>query len=162
MRNKRRGLSLTEVIIALAIAIMVMVPVTSMFSTSGNQVQKSRNFSFAAALARRISQHIMAMPFEDIAEVPLPGQSLHDSADDPYFSPVINFSDNQSGIKRIKAGEMPALYDFLVMNDFKYSLSVSNVSFGAGDEIKSVAIMITWKEAGRDMIYRTHVYVSSV
>ncbi len=159
---KRTGLSLSEVIIALAIAVMVMVPVTSMFSTSGQQVQKSRNFSFAAALARRISQHLMIIPFDDIVEVPLPGQSIHDAPDDSYFSPLMNFSDDQSGVKRIKAAEMPALYNFLVMNDFKYSLSVSNVSFGVGDEIKSVAIMITWKESGRDMIYRTHVYVSSV
>lgn len=159
---KRKGLSLSEVIIALAIAVMVMVPVTSMFSSSGQQVQKSRNFSFAAALARRISQHLMIMPFDDIAEVPLPGQAIHDAADDSYFNPLLNFSDNQTGVKRVIAADMPALYNFLVMNDFKYSLSVSNVSFGAGDEIKSVAIMITWKEAGRDMIYRTHVYVSSV
>ncbi len=158
----RRGLSLTEIIIALAIAVMVMVPVTSMFSTSGQQVQKSRNFSFAAGLARRISQHLVAMPFDNIVEVPLPGVALHDSADDVFFNPLVNFSTSQSGVKKITASDMPALYDFLVQNDFKYALSVSNVSFGAGDEIKSVSILITWKEAGRNMIYRTHVYVSSV
>ena len=156
----RRALSLTEVMIALAIAVMVMVPVTSMFSISGQQVQKSRNFSFAAALARRISQHLMAMPFQDIVDIP--GQSIHDAPDDGFFNPLLNFANDQSGLKRIKAGEMPSLHGFLEMNDFKYALSVSNVSFGDGDEIKSIAIFITWKETGRDMIYRTHIYVSSV
>lgn len=158
----RRALSLTEIMIALTIAVMVMVPVTSMFSTSGHQVQKSRNFSFAAGLARRISQHLMIMPFEEITEVPLPGMGLCDAPDDGIFNPLVNFSSNQTGIKRIKAADFPTLYEFLNQNDFRYALSVSNVSFGAGDEIKSVAIMITWKEAGKDMIYRTHIYVSSV
>ena len=88
--------------------------------------------------------------------------ALHDSADDVFFNPLVNFSTSQSGVKKITVSDMPALYDFLVQNDFKYALSVSNVSFGAGDEIKSVSILITWKEAGRNMIYRTHVYVSSV
>ncbi len=159
---KRRALSLTEVILALAIAVMVMVPVTSMFSTSGQQVQKSRNFSFAAALARRIPQHLMVMPFDDIVEVPLSVGSIHDSPDDPFFNPIMNFSDSQSGQKRVNAADTPALYDYLVQYDFKYALSVSNVSFGTGDEIKSILILITWKEASRDMIYRTHIYVSSV
>lgn len=158
----RRALSLTEVMIALTIAVMVMVPVSSMFSTSGGQVMKSRNFSFAAALARRISQHLMAMPFSDINDVPLPGLSLHNATGEIFFNPLLNFSGSQSGVKKITKTDLPTLYDFLVQNDFKYSLSVSNVSFGDGDEIKSIAIMITWKEAGRDMIYRTHVYVSSV
>ena len=159
---KRRALSLTEVILALAIAVMVMVPVTSMFSTSGQQVQKSRNFSFAAALARRISQHLLVMPFDEINEVPLPGVAIHDTPDDAFFNPLMNFSDTQSGLQRVTEVDTPVLYGFLVQNDFKYALSVSNVSFGTGDEIKSISILITWKEAGRDMIYRTHVYVSSV
>lgn len=158
----KRALSLTEIMIAISIAVMVMVPVTSMFSTSGQQVQKSRNFSFAAGLARRISQHLLIMAFDDIVEVPLPGQIICDAPDNDFFSPMINFASDQSGIKRIKKADLPVLYDFLDLNGFRYSLSVSNVSFGAGDEIKSVAIMITWKEAGKDLIYRTHVYVSSV
>lgn len=158
----RHALSLTEVMIALTIAVMVMVPVSSMFSTSGNQVLKSRNFSFAAALARRISQHLMIMPFSDILDVPLPGKPLHGVDNDDFFNPLLNFSGSQSGVKKISVADTPDLYEYLEQHDFKYSLSVSNVSFGAGDEIKSIAIMITWKEAGRDMIYRTHVYVSSV
>lgn len=70
---KRSGLSLSEVIIALAIAVMVMVPVTSIFSTSGQQVQKSRNFSFCGSTC----QTNFAAPdghsgCDDILEVPFP------------------------------------------------------------------------------------------
>lgn len=155
----KRALSLTEIMIALSIAVMVMVPVTSMFSSSGQQVTKSRNFTFAAGLARRISQHLMIMPFEDIAEVT--DQAICDAPDNEFFSPLLNFASDQSGIKRIKQADLPTLHGFIDLYDFHYSLSVSNVSFGVGDEIKSIAIMITWKDAGKDLFYRTHVFVSS-
>jgi hypothetical protein len=159
---KRSGLTLTEIMIAISMAVVVMIPMMSMFSASGQAVQKTRNFSFASGLARRISQHLMIMPFADVEEVPLPGISLCDAPDDPFFNPFLNFQNDQNGLKRINNTDFPELYGFLNQFDFRYSISVSNVSFGAGDEIKSVAIQITWKEAGKDMIYRTHVYIPSI
>lgn len=158
----KRALSLPEILIAITIAVTVLVPVTQLFSTSGQSVQKSRNFSFATGLARRISQHLMIMKYKNIIDIPLPGLSLCDAADNVFFSPLFNFSNDQSGVKRITAADMPALYAFLNQFDFKYALSISNVSFGTGDEIKSVAIMITWKESGKDMMYRSYVYVPSI
>lgn len=159
---KKSGLSLTEIMIAVTIAATVMIPVMSMFSTSGQAVQKTRNFSFASSLARRISQHLMAMEFNDIQDVPLPGVPLCDSPGDIFFNPMLNFSGNQSGLKKITGTDMPEFYAYLNQYGFRYSLSVSNVSFGVGDEIKSVAIQITWNETGKDMIYRAHVYVVSL
>lgn len=159
---KKAGLSLIEIMIAIAIASTVMIPVMSMFSNSGQMIQKTRNFSFATSLARRISQHMMALPFEDVQEVPLPGIPLCDSADDPYFNPLINFTNNKDGQKRIKSDDLPAFYLYLNQFEFRYSLSVSNVGFGEDDEIKSVAILITWKESGKDMMYRSHAYIPSI
>lgn len=158
----KRGLSLTEVMIAMSIAITVLVPVISMFTNAGRTVQKTVVFSFAGGLARRISQHLMVIPFDEIQEVPLPGISLCDSPDDRFFNPLLNFSSNSSGEKRITFEDMPAFYNFLALYDFRYAISVSNVSFGAGDEIKSCGVMITWQENGKDMIYQTHVYIPSL
>ena len=104
----------------------------------------------------------MVMKYSDIVDISLPGQPLCDAADNKFFSPLFNFSDDQSGAKRINAADTPELYAFINQFDFHYSLSVSNVSFGTGDEMKSVAIMITWKESGKDMMYRSYVYVPSV
>jgi hypothetical protein len=133
-----------------------------MFSTSGNLVQKTHNLGFAAGLARRISQHLMAMPFEDIQEIPLPGITLCDSSDDTFFNPMFNFSDSSAGAKRITTEDLPTFYNYLKKFDFSYSLSVSNVSFGDGDEIKDVGIIITWKESGKDLLYKTNVYIPSL
>lgn len=158
----KKGLSLTEIMIAMSIAVTVLVPVISMFSNAGRTVQKSMIFSFSAGLARRISQHLMVIPFDEIQEVPLPGVSLCDSPDDRFFNPLLNFSTSQSGLKRITYSDLPEFYKFLALYDFRYAISVSNVSFGAGDEIKSCAIMITWQENGKDMLYQTHVYIPSL
>lgn len=158
----KKGLSLTEILIAMSIAITILVPVVSMFSTAGRTVQKSIVFSFSTGLARRISQHLMVVPFDEIQEVPLPGISLCNSSEDPFFNPLINFSTSKTGQKSITQTDLPDFFKFLALYDFRYALSVSNVSFGDGDEIKSVAIIITWRENGKDMLYQTHVYIPSM
>ena len=158
----KRAITLTEILIAMSIAITVLVPVVSMFGTAGRAIQKSTIFSFATGLARRISQHLMVIPFEDIQEVSLPGIAVADGTDDPFFNPLINFETTSAGEKKISAENFPELHGFLTLHDFRYSLSVSNVSFGKGDEIKDVGILITWQENGKDMMYRTHVFVPSI
>lgn len=158
----KKGISLTEILIAMSIALTILVPVINMFSSAGKRVQKGIIFSFAAGLARRISQHLMVMPYDEIQDVPLPGISLCDSSTDPYFNPLLNFSDNATGQKSINQTDLPELFNFLALYDFRYALSVSTVSFGDGDEIKSVAIIISWRENGKDMLYQTHVYIPSL
>ncbi|MEW6710746.1 MAG: hypothetical protein AB1403_13045 [Candidatus Riflebacteria bacterium] len=157
----KKGLSLTEIMIAMSIAITVLVPVISMFSSAGRSVQKSTIFNFATGLGRKISQHLLVIPFDEIQEIPLPGISLCDSPDDQFFSPFLNFSNDKTGLKRINQNDLPDLYSFLNLYDFHYALSVSNVSFGSGDEMKSVSILVTWVENGKDMIYQTHAYIPS-
>lgn len=162
MKQASSGLSLVEIIIALSIAITIFIPVMNLFSSSGQVVYKTRNFSFANSLARSISQHLMVMPYDEIKEIPLPGISLCDIADKTFFGPFINFSDNKTGEKRITRSDMPEFYHFLNQYDFRYSMSVSNVSFGVGDEIKNVGILITWLEGGKNMIHRLYVNVPSL
>ena len=158
----KRGLSLTEIMISISIAAMLFVPLMTMFSTSATTVQKTRNFSFASSLARRISQHMMAMPYTKIEEVPLPGNTVSNENNDPYFNPLLNFDDNISGVERITSEDLPELYNFVTKFDFRYAISISNVCFGDGDEMKYAVIMITWNEKGKDMIYRSHAYIPSL
>jgi type II secretory pathway pseudopilin PulG len=158
----KKALSLTEIMISIAIAAMLFVPLMTMFSSSATTVQKTRNFSFAVSLARRISQHMMAIAYKNIEEVPLPGKSVANENNDPYFNPLLNFDDNISGVQRITAEDIPELYNFIKKFNFCYSISISNVCFGDGDEIKYAVIMITWNEKGKDMIYRSHVYIPSI
>lgn len=160
--NKRSGLSLTEILIAISIGLAILVPVIAMFTSSGRAVQKSTIFSFATGLSRCISQHLMVKHFDEIQEVPLPGLTLYDAPDDGIFNPLLNFSKDETGVKRINLKDMPKLHAFLRQYDFRYALSVSNVSFGVGDEIKSVAILVTWQENGKDMLYQSHVYIPSL
>jgi prepilin-type N-terminal cleavage/methylation domain-containing protein len=159
---KTKGFSLTEIMISLAIAVTVLIPVLSMFSTSAQTVQKTLNFSFATSLARRISQHMVAMPFSEIESVPLPGVALYNSADDPYFCPLFNFSDNAAGAININNEDFKEFRNYLQKHDFRYALSVINVNFGDGDEMKSVAIRITWNDSGKDMMYQTNVYIPAI
>jgi len=162
MKTNHSGLSLVEIIIALSIAMTIFIPIMHLFSSSGQVVYKTRNFSFANSLARSISQHLMVLPYENIVEIPLPGIALCDIPDKTFFGPFINFSDNKSGEKRINSKDLPEFHNFLNQYDFRYSLSVSNVSFGAGDEIKNVGILITWIEGGKNLIHRLHVNVPSI
>lgn len=159
---KKSGMSLLEIVIAMSIALVIFVPAMSMFSTTGQTVFKTRNFSFANSIARRISQHLMVIPFEDIVEIPLPGQALCDAPDGTFFGPFYNETGAKAGAKYIKASDMPDFYGYLAKHNFRYSLSVSNVRFGDGDEIKSVGILITWDENGKDLMYRLYVYVPSL
>ncbi len=159
---KNKGFSLTEIMISLAIAVTVLIPVLSMFSTSGQMVQKTLNFSFATSLARRISQHMLAKPFSEIESVSLPGVTLYDSVDDPYFDPLFNFSDNAAGAININNEDLKEFRNYLQKHDFRYALSVINVNFGDGDEMKSVAIPITWNDSGKDMMYQTNVYIPAI
>lgn len=159
---KKSGLSLLEIVISISIAVVIFIPAMNMFSTTGQAVFKTRNFSFANSVARRISQHLMAMPFEDIVEIPPPGIALYDSPAGTFFGPFINTSGSSSGEKFITQGNMPEFYSYLAQHDFRYSLSVSNVSFGDGDEIKSVGILVSWIENNKNMMYRLYVYVPSL
>lgn len=159
---KKSGMSLLEIVIAMSIAITIFIPAMNMFSTAGQAVYKTRNFSFANSLARRISQHLMVMPFEDIEEIPLPGISICDAPAGSFFGPFLNRTGSSAGAKRITQADLPDFYNYLAHYDFRYSLSVSNVSFGDGDEIKSVGILITWNENNKDMMYRLYVYVPSL
>jgi hypothetical protein len=159
---KKSGMSLLEIVISISIAVVIFIPAMNMFSTTGQAVFKTRNFSFANSAARRISQRLMAMPYEDIVEVPLPGIALFDAPAESFFAPFLNTSGTNSGAKNITQADMPEFYSYLVQHDFRYSLSVSNVSFGDGDEIKSVGILITWSENNKNMMYRLYVYVPSL
>jgi len=159
---KKSGMSLLEIVIAMSIAVVIFIPAMNMFSTTGQAVFKTRNFSFANSLARRISQHLMVMPFEDIQEIPLKGIPICDAPKGSFFGPFFNKTGSSAGEKLITQTDMPEFYGYLAKHDFRYALSVSNVSFGDGDEIKSVGIFITWKENDKDMIYRLYVYVPSL
>lgn len=159
---KRSGMSLLEIVIAMSIAVVIFVPAMGMFSTTGQAVFKTRNFSFANSVARRISQHLMAIPFEDIQEIPLPGIALCDAPTGTFFGPFYNNTASIAGAKHITQADMADFYGYLANYDFRYSLSVSNVSFGAGDEIKSIGILVTWNENNKDMMYRLYVYVPSL
>jgi len=159
---KKTGMSLLEIVIAMSIAVVIFIPAMNMFSTTGQAVFKTRNFSFANSIARRISQHLMVMRFEDIMEIPLPGVALCDAPAGSFFGPFINETGSSGGAKSISQADMPEFFGYLAKHDFRYSLSVSNVSFGDGDEIKSVGILVTWQENGKDMMYRLYVYVPSL
>lgn len=159
---KKTGLSLLEIVISISIAVVIFIPAMNMFSTTGQAVFKTRNYSFANSVARRIAQHLMVMPFDDIVEVSPPGVTLYDAPPGTFFGPFINNSGSSAGAKNINQNNMPEFYSYLAQHDFRYSLSVSNVSFGDGDEIKSVGIHISWIENKENMIYRLYVYVPSL
>ncbi|MBU1106708.1 MAG: hypothetical protein KKB51_08595 [Candidatus Riflebacteria bacterium] len=159
---KKSGFSLLEIVIAISLAVTIFIPAMNMFSTAGQAVYKTRNFSFANSVARRISQRLMVMPFEDIEEVPLPGVALCDAPDGSFFGPFFNNTASSAGLRRITQVDMPEFYDYLERYNFRYSLSVSNVSFGDGDEIKSVGILITWNETDKAMMSRLYVYVPTL
>jgi len=159
---RRTGVSFIEIIVSMGILIICLVPVMSMFSTSGRAVQKSQNLGFAVGLSHFISQALLTKAFSQITSTPLSGHSLADGADDELFNPLENWQSNSSGILRITKTQMPDLYGFLRKFNFRYSLIVNNVSFGTGDEIKSVAIIITWREGGQDLLYKTYAFIPSL
>ncbi|HNW34684.1 MAG TPA: hypothetical protein PKM25_07120 [Candidatus Ozemobacteraceae bacterium] len=158
----RRAVTLVEIVIALGILIVCMVPVLTMFSTSGRAVLKSQNLGFAIGLAHRVSQHLLNMPFDAIVEVPLPGSPIADGPDDGYFNPVTNFGSQSSNALRITKAQIPDLWSFLRKYEFRYALVVNNVNFAAGDRMKCVGIIITWKEGGKDLLYKLYTYVPDI
>ncbi len=161
IKMRSHGTTLIEIIIAIAIGIAAIVPISIMFSQSSRQVTKSQNFSFAAALARRISQHTAQMPFSEISNVPLPGAPIGVNKTDRYFGEFLNTGTSKSQIKFLDETDMPGLSGFFKKYNFKYSVSVSSVTFSSDDTVKSVAIYIMWKEGAKDFIYQSHVFISS-
>jgi len=159
---KRTGVSFIEIVIALGLLIICLVPVMTMFSTSGRAVQKSQNLGFAVGLSHYISQVLLTKAFGQIVSTPLSGIPLADGPDDEMFNPLENWRTTNAGQQRITRAEMPDLYGFLRKFNFRYSLIVNNVSFGTSDEIKSVAIIITWREGGQDMLYKTYAFIPSL
>ncbi|HOT26961.1 MAG TPA: hypothetical protein PLU72_02155 [Candidatus Ozemobacteraceae bacterium] len=155
----RRALSFVEVIIAMGILAMCMLPVMTMFGSSGRAVLKSQNLAFAVGLAHRISQHLFDAPYEAIVEVPLPGNAIAGGPDDGFFNPLLNDKTTGAGALRITQAQLPELWMFLRKYDFRYSLIVNNVNFATGDQMKCVGIIITWKEGGKDLLYKLYTYV---
>lgn len=156
---KRRAVSFVEVIMAMGILAMCMLPVMSMFGSSGRAVLKSQNLAFAIGLAHKISQHLLDTPYEAITEVPLPGNSLADGPDDGFFNPLTNIQPTAAGVLRIKQAQLPELWSFLRKYEFRYSLIVNDVYYATGDRMKCVGIIITWKEGGKDLLYKLYTYV---
>lgn len=155
----RRAVSFVEIIISMGILVMCMIPVMNMFGTSGRAVLKSQNLAFAIGLAHKISQHLLDTPFDSITEVPLPGNVIADGPDDAFFNPLANFKTTLAGALRIKKAQLPELWNFLRKFQFQYSLIVNNVNFATGDRMKCVGIIITWKEGGKDLLYKLYTYV---
>ncbi|HEY9072309.1 MAG TPA: hypothetical protein VIV61_18760 [Candidatus Ozemobacteraceae bacterium] len=158
----RRAVSFVEIVIALGILIVCMVPVLTMFGSAGRAVLKSQNLGFAIGFAHRISQHLLSMPFDSITEVPLPGQPVADGPDDGFFNPVSNFGTTGTNALRITKAQTPDLWAFLRKYEFRYALIVNNVNFAAGDRMKCVGIIITWKEGGKDLLYKLYTYVPDI
>ncbi len=156
---KRRAVSFVEVIMAMGILAMCMLPVMTMFGSSGRAVLKSQNLAFAVGLAHRISQHLLDTPYDAITEVVLPGNAIADGHDDGFFNPLINPKTSSSGALRIKQAQLPELWNFLRKYEFRYSLIVNNVNFATGDRMKCIGIIITWKEGGKDLLYKLYTYV---
>lgn len=155
----RRAVSFVEVIMAMGILAMCMLPVMTMFGSSGRAVLKSQNLAFAIGLAHKISQHLLDTPYELIIDVPLPGSSIADGPDDGFFNPLTNNESTAAGALRITQAQLPELWNFLRKYEFRYSLIVNNVNFAAGDRMKCVGIIITWKEGGKDLLYKLYTYV---
>jgi len=156
------GASFLEIIIAFAILTMCFIPVMNMFSSSGRAVQKSQNLGTAVGLAHRISQFLLAMPFDDIQNVPLPGLAIAGGPADGFFHPLVNYGNSAAGALAITKEKLPDLFGFLAKFDFRYALLVNNVTFGTGDEMKSVAVIITWREGGKNLLYKMQVYVPNI
>jgi hypothetical protein len=151
-----------EIMIAIMLLSMALIPVFSMFSTSGRMVTKSQNLGLAVSFAHRISQHLLAMPYDSIVDVPIPGNSIAGGPDDEIFNPVANWGTTKTSRVPINPNQMPGLFHFLRKFEFRYALLVSPMVFGPGDELKSVCVFISWREQGVDFSYRTYVYVAKM
>lgn len=141
---------------------MCLIPVTNMFGVSGRAVQKSQNLALAVGLAHRISQHLLARPYPEVVEAPLPGQSIADGPTDGLFNPLENTGTTNETLINITQSQSPDLHSFLRKYDFRYALLVTPVVFGPGDEMKSVCIFVSWKEGGQNLSYRMYMYVPSL
>ncbi len=144
---------------ALGVLITCLLPIIHLFGSTSRTAQKSQNLGLAVSLAHRIAQHLYIVPFQEIQPIPLPGAPIADGGDDLFFNPVENWTTSAAGAVSINQSQMPSLYYFLRKFEFRYALLVNNVSFGVGDEMKSVSIIITWKEGGQDLLYKLQVHV---
>ncbi len=161
MKQRRSATSLVEVIIALSIASMVIVPISLVFNTSNRQTTRGHNFTFASSLARRVLQHVQQLPFKDVLDVPLPGVLIGEDPSDQFFGAFLNLGTTHRSVKHLTQNDMPDLYEFIKKHGFRYSISVGTVSFSAEDNIKSVTVYITWKEMGKDYMYKSHAFIAS-
>lgn len=157
--RKQCGTSFLEVVMALSILLTCLLPIIQLFGSTSRNAQKSQNLGLAVSLAHRISQHLYVMPYNEIQPISLPGAPIADGPSDPFFNPVENWTPAAAGVQMINQAQLPSLYGFLRKHEFRYALLVNNVSFGAGDEMKSVSIIITWKEGGQDLLYKLQVHV---
>lgn len=165
-KMNKRATSLVEVLIALSIGIGILIPSVALFSTSSKVVEKGRNLSFASSLSRYIIQNMMTMKMDKIVSVPIPGLSVcDDSNENYYFGELFNFKSDNGKFKKgnigINKDQLPELYNYLARYDFRYSIAVgeANPSDDISDIIKSVTVLITWKEFGVDKVYESHAYI---
>lgn len=162
----KKGVSLTEILIALAVGIAILIPTTAMFSTSSKMLEKSSNLTFASGLARYIIQGMMSAPLMSIVDVPIPGISCCDDSDDNvYFRNLFNLKRDVGNLKEGRVYNTlegnPKFFSRCAKYDFRYSISVGEASPNdvPGDIVKSVSVLITWKEFGVDKVYKAHVYI---
>ena len=158
MNNK--AVTLTETLIAISIALTIILPISMMFSNSSRTLEKTSNLSFAGGLARYIIQGMMTMEKDEIVQIPPPGISCCDESDDnTYFKKLFNFynveSDLDSGVTTVGIKNcVTKLYNRFARYNYRYSISVAQIS-----GIKSVSVLITWKEFGVDKVFESHAYI---
>lgn len=164
--KKKKAVTLTEVLIALSIGATVLLPVTIMFSNSGRVLEKSSNLGIAAGLARYIIQGMMSMRMNEIISIPIPGVSCcDDSNDNLYLRYIFHLKENcgslEKGLLSINHEQIPKLYSRLAKYEFRYSVTVSETSPSGeeGDLMKSVSVLISWKEFGVNKVYESHAYI---
>ncbi|HNV68610.1 MAG TPA: hypothetical protein PKO06_02850 [Candidatus Ozemobacteraceae bacterium] len=144
---------------ALSILLTCLLPIIHLFGSTSRTAQKSQNLGLAVSLAHRIAQHLYITPFNEIQNISLPGLPIADGSADSLFNPIENWTTSAVGELSIQASQLPSLYSFLRKYEFRYALLVNNVSFGTGDELKSISIIITWKEGGQDLLYKLQTHV---
>lgn len=163
IKISKKATTLIEVIIAISIGIAMLLPIGYFFSQTGKQVSRTQNYTIAAALARRICQYVYNMPYDDVPTVNIPGKPIGGDANDYFFGKIYNLSNNSNGIKHLTENELPNLYSSLTKYHFSYVIIPCEATFqynGTYDErIKSIRVIVNWRENGKDWSYLSHVYV---
>lgn len=149
--EKRKGVTLIEVIMAMVILALATVPMLDVFGISGRTVAKSQNLSMAVGLSHKIAQHLLTLPYDAIVDQS--ETALANGPDDRMFNPLENTGTGLSSALRINASDLPELFSFVKKFEVRYSLDV------VGDAPKDVKIIITWLEQGQNMMYSLRVYV---